>query len=208
MKNNKGKRMDSQEAEQAVEETFPTGFETVEVEFIESPYHKKGHREAVAKVHAERFIKKGWAKAIVIIAFLIAALNGSGYAQTGVDINFHNTTYTTIAIDSTVDTGTGSITSGRVGGGGTTTTVVLTATEISGTGAGTATLLGSLDGTNFVSIVTPNTVTAIPTHTITDTSGAKRYTWILSGSPYLYYRITHAGSGTMLYTIGARVMKH
>lgn len=202
----------AQSANEIMERNFPYGFETADVEITKSPYHKSGQRVTMGKSVAEKMESKGWGKIIAMLALFIMAGICQSHAQEGVELYFRNTTYAAVSppilLDSSVNAGTSSITTGRVGGSGTSTTIVLTATEISGTGAGTLTLLGSIDGTNFEVIPTPNTVTATPTQTLTDTSGAKRYTWILSGSPCLYYRITHSGGTTMVYTFGARLMKH
>lgn len=67
-------------------------------------------------------------------------------------------------------------------------------TKISGTVAGTVTLQGSLDGTNF-NTVDPNyaTVTSyVPTNVSTNTK-----VFVVTGSPYRYYRLSYTGTGTM-----------
>jgi hypothetical protein len=71
----------------------------------------------------------------------------------------------------------------------TSTTVRFKVTEYSGTTSGTATLMGSFDGTNFKAITTPNTVTALATHTVADAASAY-YDWIITGSPYPYLRVS------------------
>lgn len=71
-----------------------------------------------------------------------------------------------------------------------TTTVRFTVTEYSGTTAGTATLMGCMtaNGT-YKAITTPNTVTALATHTVADAASAV-YDWIITGSPYPYLRVS------------------
>jgi hypothetical protein len=83
-------------------------------------------------------------------------------------------------------------------------------TKVSGTAAGTVTLQGSLDGTNFVTVPTnylfdvtgqePYKVDDTATLTVTDvTTSTKIFTVI--GSPFQYYRLSYTGSGTMVCTL-------
>lgn len=77
-------------------------------------------------------------------------------------------------------------------------------TKISGTAAGTVTLQGSNDGTNYVTVNTAYLNTGAPQYTtgaaatlavtnVTTTTGI----WVVKGSPYEYYRLSYTGSGTM-----------
>ena len=78
-------------------------------------------------------------------------------------------------------------------------------TKISGTAAGTVTLQGSNDGTNYVTVSTsyllgtftaPYTTGGAATLSVTNvTTNTKIFTLI--GSPYAYYRLSYTGSGTM-----------
>lgn len=112
-------------------------------------------------------------------------------------------------IDATSDTvansGTGYV-EYRVRGWYNTVSIQAVATKISGTAAGTVTLQGSLDGTNFVTVPTnylfdvtgqePYKVDGTATLTVTDvTTSTKIFTVI--GSPFQYYRLSYTGSGTM-----------
>lgn len=66
-------------------------------------------------------------------------------------------------------------------------------TKISGTVAGTYYLQGSLDGTNYKSIVGDSaTATNVTTNTVI---------WVLDNRNYKYYRIGYTGSGTMVATM-------
>lgn len=69
-------------------------------------------------------------------------------------------------------------------------------TEISGTTAGTITLLGSLDGTNFKAIPTVDTQTSITTATALDVA-SQTFVWRIAGNPFRYYRVSWTGTGTM-----------
>lgn len=62
-------------------------------------------------------------------------------------------------------------------------------TKISGTVDGTGLLQGSIDGTNFKDLNTD-------TLDLTDQTTNKKI-WVLTGSPYKYYRVTYLGAGTM-----------
>jgi hypothetical protein len=127
-------------------------------------------------------------------------------AQQTVRENFFNTTYgASYATDTTTNSGTGSVKCRAIDGAGTTTTVFVTVTKLGGTVAGTLTLLGSLDGTNYKALTTPNTATALATYTATDATN--RYVWIISGNPFRYYKVEHVGTGTMSATLDADLLK-
>lgn len=86
-----------------------------------------------------------------------------------------------------------------------TTTFWVAVTKISGTVGGTITLQGSLDGTNWKAVNTPNTATALATITATDASNT--YHWIISGSPFKYYRVSWTGTGTMSASFTAQMFR-
>lgn len=67
-------------------------------------------------------------------------------------------------------------------------------TKISGTVAGTVTLQGSLDGINYNTVSSSYaTVTSyVPTNVATSTK-----MFVVTGSPYRYYRLSYTGAGTM-----------
>lgn len=71
-------------------------------------------------------------------------------------------------------------------------------TKLSGTVGGTVTLMGSLDGTNYVSA---STDTLTPTNVTTNT-----FIWNVTPSKYLYYRIKYVGTGTMAATMAGYVL--
>ncbi len=86
-----------------------------------------------------------------------------------------------------------------------TTTFWVSVTKISGTVGGTITLQGSIDGTNWKALNTPNTATALATFTAADASGT--YHWIISGSPMPYYRVSWTGTGTMAASFTAKMFR-
>ncbi|TXI13250.1 MAG: hypothetical protein E6Q68_01685 [Polynucleobacter sp.] len=65
------------------------------------------------------------------------------------------------------------------------------ATKVSGTLAGTATLQGSIDGVNFVTIGSAFTLTNVAKSTTI---------WTVDYGPYSRYRVIFTGSGTMSAT--------
>lgn len=67
-------------------------------------------------------------------------------------------------------------------------------TKISGTVGGTATLQGSIDGTNFVTV--SSSYADVTSYTPTDLATNSKL-FIVTGSPYRYYRISYTGTGTM-----------
>ena len=112
-------------------------------------------------------------------------------------------------ISATSDTATNSGTSyvtTRVRGWYNTISIQAVATKISGTAAGTVTLQGSLDGTNFVTVPTnylhdptglePYKVDGAATMTVTDVTTSTAI-FVVIGSPFQYYRLSHTGTGTM-----------
>lgn len=84
-----------------------------------------------------------------------------------------------------------------------TVTIQAVVTKISGTVAGTVTVQGSNDGTNFVTVdsdyITSSTLS--PTNQTTNTK-----IFIITGSPYKYYRLSYTGSGTMSATLKGYVL--
>jgi hypothetical protein len=71
-------------------------------------------------------------------------------------------------------------------------------TKISGTVAGTVTVQGSVDGTNYVT-VNSSYITST-THTATNVATSTKM-FVITGSPYKYYRLSYTGSGTMSATL-------
>lgn len=88
-----------------------------------------------------------------------------------------------------------------------TVTIQFTATEISGTTAGTVTLLGSVDGTNFKALTVQEATTAIPTYTATDVASQTNL-WVIKNNPYQYYRVSWTGTGTMSARFSAQLLLH
>lgn len=110
-----------------------------------------------------------------------------------------------ITRDTVVNTATITLTSPRVGSGGTVAaTVYVSVTKISGTVGGTLTLQGSVDGTTFKAINTPETQTALATITATDATNT--YHWRLNSNPFPYYRVSWTGTGTMSASFIAQVI--
>ena len=78
--------------------------------------------------------------------------------------------------------------------------------KISGTAGGTITLQGSNDGINFVTVNTsyiqnpnslaPYTTGGAATLTVTNVATSTAI-FVVNGSPYAYYRLSHTGTGTM-----------
>jgi hypothetical protein len=75
-----------------------------------------------------------------------------------------------------------------------TITIQAVVTKISGTAAGTVTLQGSNDGSNYVTVSSSysDAQTLSVSNTTTNTKLFK-----ITGTPYLYYRLSYTGSGTM-----------
>lgn len=176
------------------------------------PYHVTGTKFHAGSKKAKELVARGWVT-LAMLALLITA-SFSMNAQTSVLQSLYNGTNSyslaellvaTATSDTVTNTGTGVLTTKRVAGPGAVTIQVI-ATKVSGTVGGTITLLGSLDGTSFSALNTEETQTALATKTATDASAS--YHWRLSKSPFLYYQVSWAGTGTMVATFTATIMKH
>lgn len=78
-----------------------------------------------------------------------------------------------------------------------------TVTKISGTVAGTLTLQGSVDGTNYVTADS----SALHKRSFTATNVASQsVVFVIEKSPYLYYRVSYTGSGTMSATMSSHIL--
>ncbi len=98
-----------------------------------------------------------------------------------------------ISSDTTTNTGTSYLTVG-VSGWYNTVTIQSVVTKISGTVAGTVTLQGSVDGTNYVTVNSSyaDVTSYSPTNVATSSN-----LFVVTGSPYRYYRLSYTGAGTM-----------
>jgi hypothetical protein len=112
-----------------------------------------------------------------------------------------------VTSDTVTNTATVYLTSPQVNfNKGANTTVQVNVTKISGTVGGTISLQGSIDGTNFKALNTPDTQTALATVTATDATNV--YHWRLAGNPFTYYRVSWTGTGTMSASFTAKVLVH
>lgn len=100
--------------------------------------------------------------------------------------------------DTVTNTATVFLTSPKVLGSPKSITVGFKAVKISGTAAGTVTLQGSNDNVDYYTA-------SATTFTITDLA-SQTTSWVLTGAPYLYYRVSCTGSGTSSYTLKSNVL--
>lgn len=176
---------------------------TVKVEALErDPYHKTGTVFEAGKKKAEELEERGWVK-ILKTLLLLAVLSFGFKAEAQID-NFKSVY--DLTLDTVTNGGTVYLQSSLIRQAPATSTVVwVSVTKISGTVGGTLTLQGSLDGTNFKALNTPNTATALATFTATDATNT--YHWNISGSPFLYYRVSWTGTGTMAASFTAKLFR-
>lgn len=146
-------------------------------------------------------------KFILLAVFAIVA--GTASAQ----LNMYNggTTYSlanvnsnAVLSDTVTNTGSGALTCRRLVGAGA-IGIQVNVTKVSGTVGGTITIKGSLDGTNFVALNTEETQTALATKTAADASGS--YHWRLTRNQCAYYQVSWTGTGTMVATFTAQIIK-
>lgn len=77
--------------------------------------------------------------------------------------------------------------------------------KTSGTIAGTVTLQGSLDGVTYETVNTALVAGAASTYTATDVASQGK-TFVVTGSPYLYYKLSYTGTGTMVGTLSGFIL--
>jgi hypothetical protein len=191
----------------------------IEVEALEAdPYHVTGTKFLAGTKKAKELEARKWVKLVGKVAAMIMLVLLASFstveAQTSVLQSMYNTGTThfvedfatvTAVKDTVVDTGTGALLSKRINGPGR-VTIQVNVTKVSGTVGGTITLYGSLDGTNYTALNTEETQTALATKTAADASAV--YHWRLKDSPFIYYKVGWAGTGTMNATFTATIMKH
>lgn len=140
------------------------------------------------------------------ITFLFVAVLGMATISNAQTFSFYNPLGSSIASDTVTNTATAYLSTRVVSSApAVTSTIWVSVTKISGTVGGTITLQGSLDGTNWKAVNTPNTATALATFTAADASGT--YHWVISGSPFLYYRVSWTGTGTMSASFSASLFR-
>ena len=131
--------------------------------------------------------------------------------QSGLTVNAYKMLSTTTpanASDTVTNTATNTV-SIKVSNWYNSLTLQANLVKISGTQAGTLTIQGSLDGINYVTVPTAYIKSA--TYTPGVYSGAatatnvasQSFVWTIFQSPFEYYRISWAGSGTMSSTLAA-----
>lgn len=171
------------------------------------PYHETGTVFQAGSKKANELVKRGWVtlSKVAGMLLLLCLLSLGAQAQTSVLADLKSVY--SLTSDTVVNTATVTLTSAAISGPAQDVSVQIVCTEISGTTAGTITLLGSLDGTNFVALTDSTTVPAITTKTATDVA-SQSFLWNIKGSPYRYYRVSWTGSGTMSNRFSAKLMKH
>lgn len=136
-------------------------------------------------------------KKILLFAMLIALSAFTANAQTNQRLTLLQATGA--ASDTVTNAGTAYV--GRAFTGSATAIGVQVAIQkVSGTVAGTLTFQGSVDGTNYHTIGS--------TQSLTDTSGTKYYLFVLDGgsAPYTHYRASVAGGTTCVYYISGTLI--
>lgn len=110
-----------------------------------------------------------------------------------------------ITSDTVTNTATAYLTSPRNLGPKQTTVIQVVCTKISGTVAGTISLLGTVDETNYKAVLLPQVSTALNTYTATDVA-SQTFIFHVTNNPYLRYRVSWTGSGTMAASFTAKIL--
>jgi len=165
----------------------------VKVEFNGSaPYHKDGEVSKMSPQVAAKVEANGWGR--IVGMFLLVAMFAFGANAQTVVATTMKSVYNA-ASDTVTNTETAYL-QGSIIGYKHNASFQVVITKISGTVAGTLTLQGSIDGTNFKAMTVAEASTAINTATATDVA-SQTFLWRLNSNPYKYYRISWTGSGTM-----------
>lgn len=183
---------------------------SVEVESLESDkYHKTGDRFKVGARNAKRLAEAGKVRIIGKIAALLLFVFASFamQAQTNGDFNVDLKSPFSLNSDTVTNTGVAYLTTAVAITGPGTVGIQVTVTEISGTTAGTITLQGSIDGTNFAALTDTTAVPNIGTKSPADVTTAQPFLWWLAQNPYRYYRVSYTGAGTMSARFSAKLIK-
>jgi len=167
------------------------------------PYHETGTVFQAGTKKAKELVKRGWVTMATMIALILVSSLGV-VAQVSVLTDLKS--IYNLSSDTVTNTATVYLQSVRIAGAAQTTTIQVNVTKISGTVGGTISLQGSLDGTNYKALNTSETQTALATITATDATNV--YHWRLNYSPFLYYRVSWTGTGTMAASFTAKLMKH
>lgn len=176
----------------------------VKVKVTGSPYHADGEEIECSPVVASKMVNNGWGTLVAVALFMLCSI-GAVAQNTMFQALTVPVTGAKIFSDTVTNTNTNYLTSyAQTRTQVNTTAFVVVVTKISGTVAGTITLQGSLDGTNFKAIPTVDTQTSVTTVTAADASAV--YTWRINGSPYTYYRVSWTGAGTMAASFTARLI--
>jgi hypothetical protein len=138
-----------------------------------------------------------------IILAIVAVLMVAPQAKSQALYNLLSTY--SLTSDTTVNAGTSVLSTGLVGTSAGTATVVINITKISGTVAGTITLQGSLDNSNWIALTDATAVPAIATKTATDVA-SQSFMWRVTGNPVRYYRVSWTGTGTMSARFNAQAI--
>lgn len=86
-----------------------------------------------------------------------------------------------------------------------TITIQAVVAKTSGTIAGTVTLQGSVDGVNYETVPVSLVAGGASTYTATDLATQAK-SFVITGSPFLYYKLSYTGSGTMVGTLSGYIL--
>lgn len=134
----------------------------------------------------------------LVLLITVALFSVTVNAQSIVQNLYSNVASGVKLTDTVTNAGTVTMSSAVVAGSAQNVTITATFTKLTGTVAGTATLLGSLNGTDWTSA-------SATSYTVTDVASATT-SWLLTNKPFQYYRVSVTGSGTSTYTVKGQVL--
>lgn len=210
----KGKKKDSDEALETAVAPIQ-GADVTMKPTDKNNTHTPGKEFQCSERVASIMEKNGTAvRVAMLLVLFVASFAVRAQNFIGRELRFKNPLHGVIAsdaadlIDTVTNAGTSFIsTITKSNGSANETTIQVNATKISGTVAGTISILGSIDNVNFKAIPTAETQTGVATATATDVA-SQTFVWRLNGSPFTYYRISWTGSGTMSASFNGYLMSH
>ena len=166
------------------------------------PYHETGHKFHAGSKKAAELVKRGWVKMAMIALIYLASFSIN--AQNN---NFYNPLGTNLLTDTVTDAGVNYVSTKLLDRRNHSSTVIwVVVTKISGTVAGTITLQGSMNGTDYKALNANDSQTALAT--VTATNASNTYHWRLIGGGFNYYRVSWTGTGTMAATVAAKIYRN
>lgn len=113
------------------------------------------------------------------------------------------------SLDTVTNTGSKSMTTGRISGKLQGVTVTTSNVNKTGTQSGVSRLFGSPDGVTYYRVrSTLLHNSQVDSLVITTSPVAQKYAWEVDGNPFNYYQVQTTGIGTVTFTVAGQYLAH